>query len=276
MKTLIAVLWLLAGGAAHAAGAEVHLDRWPEERGRQLASLQSGARTFVNYCMGCHSANLMRWNRLNAIGLDDQQIREHLIFGDQKVGDTMSIAMRPADAKAWFGKVPPDLSVITRARTSFEYKGTDYLYTLLRGFYRDASRPTGWNNVVYPNIGMPHVLWQLQGPREATIEHVRPGAGGKGMVREVAVFDARGHASVTQTPAEGHAEEATSYSFKPADPAAARQFDSDVADLVAYLNFMTDPSAVTRVRIGVWVLLFLALFTVCALWLNREYWKDVK
>jgi ubiquinol-cytochrome c reductase cytochrome c1 subunit len=280
MKRLIASLCLIAGtllgGAAHAAGAQVHLDTWPEARGRDLASLQNGARTFVNYCMGCHSANLMRWNRLNAIGLDDRQIRDFLIFGEQKVGDPMTIAMRPADAKAWFGKMPPDMSVIARARTSFDFKGTDYLYTLLRGYYRDATSPTGWNNVAYPNIGMPHILWERQGPREATIERIVHDAGGKGMVREVAVYDAAGRATVTRTAVQGHAAEGASYSFKPADPALARQYDSDVADLVAFLTFMTDPSATTRVRIGVWVLLFLAFFTVVAWWLNREYWKDVK
>jgi ubiquinol-cytochrome c reductase cytochrome c1 subunit len=280
MKKLIASLCLLGasavGGSAYAAGAQVHLDRWPEARGKELASLQNGARVFVNYCKGCHSANLMRWNRLNAIGLDDRQIRDFLIFGDQKVGDTMTIAMRPADAKVWFGKVPPDMSVITRARTSFDYKGTDYLYTLLRGYYRDADSPTGWNNVVYPNIGMPHVLWELQGPREATLERVHLDPGGKGLVREVAVYDAAGHATVTRTPVTGLAEEGMSYSFRAADPAAARQFDADIADLVGFLNFMTDPSATTRVRIGVWVLLYLAFFTVIAWWLNREYWKDVK
>jgi len=226
--------------------------------------------------MGCHSASLMRWNRLNAIGLDDRQIRDFLIFGEQKVGDPMTIAMRPADAKAWFGKMPPDMSVIARARTSFDFKGTDYLYTLLRGYYRDATSPTGWNNVAYQNIGMPHILWERQGPREATIERIVHDAGGKGMVREVAVYDAAGRATVTRTAVQGHAAEGSSYSFKPADPALARQFDSDVADLVAFLTFMTDPSATMRVRIGVWVLLFLAFFTVVAWWLNREYWKDVK
>jgi ubiquinol-cytochrome c reductase cytochrome c1 subunit len=276
MKKLIASLCLLASSAAYASGGQIHLDTWPEARGRDLAALQNGARTFVNYCMGCHSAKLMRWNRLNAIGLDDQQIREFLIFGNQKVGDPMTIAMRPEDAKLWFGKVPPDMSVITRARTSFDFKGTDYLYTLLRGYYRDASSPTGWNNVVYPSIGMPHVLWQRQGPREATIETVRHEVGGKGMVREVSVYDAAGTVTATRTPLEGHAAEGMTYSFKPADPAQARQFDAEVADLVAYLAFMTDPSATTRVRIGVWVLLFLGFFTVIAWWLNREYWKDVK
>ncbi len=280
MKNLIAALCLLAAalasGSAHAAGAEVHLDAWPQSRGKDLAALQNGVRIFANHCMGCHSAKLMRWNRLQAIGLDERKIRDFLIFGDQKVGDTMTIAMRPEDARVWFGKVPPDLSVIVRARTSFDYRGADYLYTLLRGYYRDAASPTGWNNVVYPNIGMPHILWAQQGPRQATIERVAHGPDGKGLVREVLVYDADGFATVTREPAPPRAAEGLSYSFQPADPAAARQFDSDMADLVAFLNFMTDPSATSRVRIGVWVLLFLALFTTSAWWLNREYWKDVK
>lgn len=280
MKKLIAWLSIFASGAAYAAGAQIHLDEWPEARGKQLAALQNGAKLFVNYCMGCHSSKLMRWNRLNAIGLDDRQIREFLIFGEQKVGDTMTIAMRPADAKQWFGKVPPDLSVITRARTSFDYKGTDYLYTLLRGYYRDASSPTGWNNVVYPNIGMPHILWERQGPREAAIEKVHygidPTTKKVALISDVARFDAAGNATVISRPLGGPGAEGINYSFKPANPALARQFDEDVADLVAYLVFMTDPSANARVRIGVWVMLFLVLFTAVAWWLNRAYWKDVK
>ncbi len=280
MKKLIAMLCLLWSAGAFAAGAEIHLDEWPQARGRELAALQNGARLFVNYCMGCHSANLMRWNRLADIGLDEKQVKDFLIFGEQKVGDTMTIAMRPSDARQWFGKVPPDMSVIVRARTSFEFKGTDYLYTLLRGYYRDAASPTGWNNVVYPSIGMPHTLWQRQGPRQATIEKVHQAAeaksGPSAYVREVSVYDADGQVTMTRTPVPGHPAEGISYSFKPADPTQARQFDDEVADLVAFLTFMTDPSSVTRVRIGVWVLLFLGLFTVVGWWLNRTYWKDIK
>lgn len=280
MKNLIVWLCLFASGGALAAGAQAHLDEWPIERGRSLAALQNGARLFANYCMGCHSANLMRWNRLADIGLDERQIKDFLIFGPQKVGDPMTIAMRPSDAKAWFGKVPPDLSVIVRARTSFDYKGTDYLYTLLRGYYRDAASPTGWNNVAYPGIGMPHILWERQGPRQATIEKVRQEADAKTgqavLVREVAVYDTAGEATITRAVLTGPSSEGISYAFKPADVALARQFDGEVADLVAYLTYMTDPSSGKRVRIGVWVLLFLGLFTVTAWRLNRAYWKDIK
>lgn len=290
MKNIVTRAWiarattalcaLLAAGGALAAGASIPIERWPAERGRDLVSLQNGARLFANYCMGCHSANLVRWNRLQDIGLTDAQIREFLIFGNQKVGDPMKIAMSPADAKAWFGKVPPDLSVITRARTSFDFKGTDYLYTLLRGYYRDNSTATGWNNIAYPNIGMPHIFWERQGAREATLvevhRHTDAKAGQSGFVRTTTVFDVAGNATRTEAPAQPPVAEGLSYSFRPANPQQARQFDSDAADLVAFLAFITDPSAAARVRIGVWVMVFLALFTVVAWRLNSVYWKNIK
>src|SRR5207249_5313371 len=176
--------------------------------------------------------------------------------------------------KVWFGKPPPDLSVIARARTSFEYTGRDYLFTFLRGFYRDAGSPTGWNNIVSANVAMPHVLWERQGPRETTIERVVHTD--KGAARMVTVFDNSGSSNTSTTPLTGHPEESLEISFKPVDALRARQFDSDVADLVAYLVFMTDPSAAVRVSMGVWVLLFVGLFAVSAWWLNRTYWRDVR
>lgn len=271
--------FLFAAGAlltqpALAAGASIHMDPFPAAKLKDLAALQNGARIFANHCLNCHSAALMRWNRLHDIGLSDAQIKEYLIFGDQKVGDMMKIASTPADGKAWFGKMPPDLSVIVRARTSFDYKGTDYLYTLLRGYYRDNSIATGWNNVAYPNIGMPHILWEQQGPREATIEHVTKGD--KGLVRTVSVFDVNGNVTTKTEPVTGYGKEGTEFSFKPVDAAKARKYDEDIADLVAYLAFMTDPSAAARTRIGVWVLVFLVIFTGLAYWLNGKFWRDVK
>ncbi|MCS6945491.1 MAG: cytochrome c1 [Sutterellaceae bacterium] len=276
MKKFLAAVALSAAAASAVAagGASVPMDRFPAERLRDPAALQNGARLFANYCLGCHSASLMRWQRLRDIGLDERQIKDFLIFGNQKVGDTMTIAMTARDAKLWFGKQPPDLSVIARARTSFEYSGPDYLYTLLRGYYRDAASPTGWNNVVYPNIAMPHILWERQGAREVTIERVAYTE--QGAVRTVTIYDAQGRAKVTTTPLAGQPAERVRVSFKPADADQARRFDSEVADLVAFLVYMTDPSAQTRVRIGVWVMLFLFLFAALAWWLNRAYWKDVK
>ena len=271
---------LLLAGSALAAGDHLMLDKWPAERGTNLASLQNGARLFANYCIGCHSASLVRWNRLQQIGLDDKQIKDFLIFGNQKVGDTIRIAASPAQQKAWFGKMPPDLSVITRARTSFDYAGTDYIYTLLRGYYRDVSSPTGWNNVAYPNIGMPHIFWEAQGPRETVIEeihaHKDEKTGRRGFLRTVTTFDANGFAKKSEPQMVTAAQEGKTHTFKPLDPAKARQFDADAADLVAFLAFITDPSASTRVRIGVWVMIFLGLFTIVAWRLNAVYWKDIK
>lgn len=142
------------------------LDHAPE-RGNDLSALQNGARLFVNYCLNCHSASLVRYNRLRDIGLSDDQIRANLLFTSEKVGDLMKVSLAEKDAKAWFGAVPPDLSVIVRAKASGQGSGADYVYTYLRTYYKDPSRATGWNNLVYPNVAMPHVLWDLQGVRKA-------------------------------------------------------------------------------------------------------------
>jgi ubiquinol-cytochrome c reductase cytochrome c1 subunit len=170
--------------------------------------------------------------------------------------------------------------VITRARTSAGQAGTDYIYTLLRGYYRDSTSPTGWNNVVFPNIAMPHVFWQEQGPREARIEFGEarkdPKTGAVQHVNVVTTFEPNGMSTRTETPTASPGLDGISHSFKPANADQARQFDSDAADLVAFLAFITDPTADKRVRIGVWVLIFLAIFTVIAWRLNAVYWKNVK
>lgn len=154
MRQLLAVL-LFVPALALAAATGPALERAPIDP-RDLVSLQSGARTFVNYCLSCHSAQYMRYNRLTDIGLTEAQIRDNLMFAADKVGDTMKVAMTPKDGKAWFGVPPPDLSVISRAR------GVDWLYTYLRTFYRDDKTPSGWNNRVFANAAMPHVLWKVQ------------------------------------------------------------------------------------------------------------------
>ena len=285
MKTLIARVAFVASmlcraGSALAAEGGVPMDEWPVDRAQNPASLQNGARLFASYCIGCHSASLVRWNRLQEIGLTDAQIQQYLIFGDQKVGDTIRNAAAAPDQKRWFGKTPPDLSVITRARTSSGHAGTDYIYSLLRGYYRDASSPTGWNNVVYPGIAMPHIFWQEQGPREVRIEFTEarkePKTGAVQHVHVVTVYEPNGASSRTETPVAIHGAEGISPSFKPSNPDQARRFDADAADLVAFLAFITDPTAGKRVQIGVWVLIFLAFFTVIAWRLNAVYWKDVK
>jgi ubiquinol-cytochrome c reductase cytochrome c1 subunit len=246
INSLIAVL-LLAPTLALAAGDHIKLDRAPINE-EDHASLQRGARHFANYCLNCHSANYMRYNRLQDIGLTDAQIRDNLIFTDVKVGDLMRIAMDPKDAKNWFGAAPPDLSVIARSRASADGSGADWLYTYLRGFYRDAQRPTGWNNTVYANVGMPHALWELQGEQVLAERKVQ----GTGYMKtEMALkLDKPG----LLTPVE---------------------YDQMVADLVNYMVFMAEPVRSDRKTIGLFVLMALGLLFILAYALKKEYWKDV-
>jgi ubiquinol-cytochrome c reductase cytochrome c1 subunit len=277
-KILLALAFSLAPVFAFAAGSTYPMDPAPN-RSTDLAALQNGARLFVNYCLNCHSANLMRYNRLRDIGLTEEQIKSYLLFTGRSVGETMHISMTAKDGKDWFGVAPPDLSVITRAKGSFEYAGPDYIYTYLRTYYRDASKPHGWNNLAYPNTAMPHVFWERQGRRELSTELVhevketgKPAA----WERVVTTYDANGLATVKKAPAEGTPHAAFSAKFNNLEPAKAAQFDRDMADLTGFLTYMSDPSANTRYRLGVWVLIFLGFFTVIAMWLSRVYWRDVK
>jgi ubiquinol-cytochrome c reductase cytochrome c1 subunit len=251
MKKMLLGFALVLGlaGAAQAAGGSFPIEKAPD-RTNDIAALQNGAKLFVNYCLNCHSAAFMRYNRLRDIGLTDKQIAENLTFTTDKIGDTMKAAIDPKQAKEWFGANPPDLTVIARSRASHGYTGADYLYTFLRSFYRDESRPTGWNNMVFPNVGMPNPLWQLQGEQRPIMEKVSSHG------HEVEVF--KGWETV-----------------KPGS-LSREAFDDNVGDLVAYLQWMAEPVQNTRVRLGVWVMLFLAVFTFVAWRLNSAYWKDVK
>src|SRR3954466_15562868 len=143
-----------------------------QDRTNDLPALQNGAKLFVNYCLNCHSAAFMRFNRLQDIGIPEQQIKDNLLFVGDKVGDVMKSPIDPKEAKEWFGAVPPDLTLVARSRSGHGGTGADYLYTYMRTFYRDPSRPTGWNNLVFPNVGMPHVLWELQGERDPVFDKV--------------------------------------------------------------------------------------------------------
>jgi ubiquinol-cytochrome c reductase cytochrome c1 subunit len=197
------------------------------------ASLQRGAKIFVNSCLNCHSANYMRYNRLKDIGLSEAQIKDNLLFAGTKVGDTMKTAMNPKDAKKWFGVAPPDLSVEVRAR------GADWVYAYMRGFYRDSSTPTGWNNTVYDKVAMPHVLYELQGEQVMNhethkLELVKPGK---------------------LSPSE---------------------YNAYVGDLTNYMAFMAEPGKQKRQHLGLWALLFLGVLLVLAIKLKKEYWKDIK
>ncbi|KVE36053.1 cytochrome c1 [Burkholderia sp. TSV86] len=236
---------LLSSAPARADEGGFPLDRAPDNV-ENLVSLQHGAQLFVNYCLNCHSANLMRYNRLTDLGISQKEIEANLLFTTDKVGNTMSVAMRPDDAKNWLGVAPPDLSVEARAR------GRDWLYTYLRSFYRDDTRPTGWNNAVFANVGMPHVLWQLQGQRVAKFEEKTDDETGE-KVRKLVGF-----------------QQVTPGTLSPVD------YDTAVGDLVAYLSWMSEPEQQTRKRLGVWVLLFLGVLTFLAWRLNAAYWKDIK
>jgi ubiquinol-cytochrome c reductase cytochrome c1 subunit len=281
----VAALSALFIGSAQAAGSDYPLDRFPVEKLTDQAALQNGAKLFVNYCLNCHGASAMRYNRLRDIGLTEDQIRRNLMFTATKVGEPMTVALRADDAKEWFGALPPDLSLIARARASQSGTGSDWLYTYLRAYYRDATRTTGWNNALFENVGMPHVLWDLQGSRGATIEDVREVRDPKtnaptGFARTVVSFDVTGLRSERTEKIEGGGHPHAGKTIKLGKPEggqlSAPDYDKQIADLVAFVTYMSDPTAAQRTRLGVWVLLFLTIFTVFAWHLNRVYWKDVK
>jgi ubiquinol-cytochrome c reductase cytochrome c1 subunit len=249
-KKLIAILALLPGLALAASGGHP-LDKAPERT--SMASLQNGAKLFVNYCLNCHSASSMRYNRLTDLGLTEEQIKNNLLFTGEKVGEMMTTALRPADAKEWFGVVPPDLSVIARAKASTAGTGPDYLYTYLRTFYKDETRPTGWNNLVVPNVAMPHVMWQQQGVRTIKMVDEKDPHDATKTVHKFAGFEQVSKGTMNQ-----------------------QQFDEATADLVAYLEWMAEPAAQTRKKLGVWVLFLMSFFVLFAWLLSKTYWKEVK
>ena len=265
---------------AVAAGGDYPLDKAPN-RLNDNAALQNGAKLFVNYCLNCHSAKSLRYNKLRDIGLTYAQIKESLLFTGEKVGDVMTIAMTASDGMAWFGAPPPDLSVIARAKSiNAGPPGGDYIYTYLRTFYRDTSQPTGWNNLAFPNAGMPHVLWELQGEREMTKTVIRPTAldgTDAGWERLTTVYDAQGYWESSVEPLANYRGAASeTHKFKAVDPQRAAQYENQAADIAAFMTWMAEPGQLKRKQIGVWVLLFLGIFFVVAWRLNAAYWKHIK
>ena len=245
--TLIAALGIVAGAQAEEVG--IPWDKAPS-RTNDLPALQNGAKLFVNYCLNCHSAAFMRYNRLQDLGITEQQIKDNLLFTTDKVGETMKANIDPRQAKEWFGAVPPDLTLVARSRAGHGGTGADYLYTYLRTFYRDDTKATGWNNLAFPSVAMPHVLWELQGERRPIFDKVEAHG------HEIEVFKGWEQLSPgTMTPT---------------------QYDQAVGDLVSYLQWMAEPAQNTRIRVGVWVLLFLVMAVVFVWRLNAAYWKDVK
>jgi ubiquinol-cytochrome c reductase cytochrome c1 subunit len=229
MKKVVFALLLLP--TLSFANAEVHLDEAPIDASNH-ASLQRGARTFINNCLNCHSASYMRYNRLQDIGLTEKQIKENLLFTAEKVGDPMNAAISKTDAKKWFGVAPPDLSVEVRAR------GADWVYTYMRSFYRDDTRPSGWNNLVFDKAAMPHVLYELQGEQ---------------------VLDHQTHTLKLVKPGKMSVDE----------------YNEMTGDLTNYMAYMAEPAKQQRNHLGWFVLLFLGVLLVLTYKLKKAYWKDI-
>jgi ubiquinol-cytochrome c reductase cytochrome c1 subunit len=265
LSTLLALLVLAAAGAAGPAlasgGADLRME--PAHINRLSAeSLQRGARNFTNYCLNCHSARFMRYNRLTDLGLSEAMIQDNLMFASDKIGETMTVAMTAKDAKAWFGAPPPDLSLQSRVR------GTEWLYNYFLAFYRDDASPTGWNNLVFPNVGMPHVLWSIGGTNRLVTKefahHDEAAAAALAAKRLVNVAPAPGGKYLVQT-------------LEPETPGelSPEQYRAFVADLVNYMDYVAEPAKNKRINLGLYVLLYLGVLFVFAYWLKREYWKDV-
>lgn len=246
-KKILAIVATLVAlpGVSFAAGGAQNLEKAKNDIHNQ-ASLQRGAKNFVNYCLGCHTAKYVRYNRVAAdIGLTEQQMVDNLLFSGESPHSTMLNGMDPAEAKRWFGVMPPDLSLIARS------KGTDYVYTFLKSFYADPAKGTGVNNLALPGTAMPHVLWELQGTQEAVWE---------------------GHTD-SQGNVQKHFKE-----FTLANPGklTPEQYDEFVRDTVNFLDYIGEPVQAKRQSMGFVVIAFLVFFTLLAYALKKEYWKDVK
>lgn len=207
-----------------------------------LGSVQRGAALFVNYCHSCHSAEYMRYQRIaRDLQLSEEQIQENLIFGDQEVTDYMKSAM-PAESEEWFGTVPPDLTLTARSR------GPDWIFSFLKGFYLTGE---GWNNTVLPNAAMPNVLWELQGTQRPQMETYTDDSGEE-------------HTRIAQLQVDQPGE------------LTAEEFDAALRDLTAFMIYLAEPAVLEREDLGIWVILFLAVFTFLAWLLYKEYWRDIK
>jgi ubiquinol-cytochrome c reductase cytochrome c1 subunit len=243
MKKIRAVL-VVAPALAWANAEGVALERAPIKPYDKV-SLQRGAQVFVNHCLNCHSASAMRYSRLADIGLTEEQIRDNLMFAAEKVGESMVTTMDPKIAKTAFGVVPPDLSLAARSRSP------DWLYTYLRSFYRDPASRTGWNNTVFPNVAMPHALWEYQGSQVLEVTEKTDSHTGDVIETRKLVLDRPGQLTPLQ-------------------------YDQYVADLVNFLAFVAEPNQTGRKQWGILVLFFLAGFFVLTWMLKKEYWKDVR
>jgi len=236
--------WFLAAAASAAGGSDIHMEK-AEIEPDNVNSLQRGARNFMNYCSGCHSAQYVRYNTIGAaLELSDEQLVDNLMFNAEKTFETIRSSMPTADAERWYGVAPPDLSLMARA------KGADYIYNFLKGFYLDPDSPTGVDNLVLAGTSMPHVLWELQGYQEAIFsEHT----------------DDMGTTTL-------HFE-----NFQPTTSGSmdAEEYDEFVRDTVNFLAYVAEPVRAERRKLGTWVIIYLLVFLIIARMLKKQIWKDV-
>jgi ubiquinol-cytochrome c reductase cytochrome c1 subunit len=242
LKSLITLVAATIAFVAGSARAEEGKLAPAGTRVDNIAAVQRGARLYFNYCSGCHSVKYMRYSRIaEDLKLSETEVLSSFAFSGGKIGDLVTTNMPAGNAETWFGKTPPDLSLEARA------KGADWIYTYLKSFYLDPSRPTGWNNLVFPNVSMPNVLWELQGTQRTVLAPAKAGE-------------------------EAHVEKLEQASPGKLSPAA---FDDAARDLTAFLEYAGEPAKLKREAMGVWVVLYLGLFTFLAWLLKHEYWKDV-
>jgi len=242
-KILTIALFVLFPIFANASSG-VHLDKVDIDLNNK-ESLQAGAKIFINYCLSCHSASYMRYNRMAVdLNMSVELVEKNLMFASDKIGSTMTVAMNKDDSKVWFGATPPDLTVIARSRSP------DWLYTYFRTFYVDDSRPFGVNNNTFKDVGMPHVLWDLEGTKEAIFEEKIDDDGAK--VKHIVGYKVLTKGSRTKV-----------------------EYDNDIKDLVAFLDYMGEPAKMERQALGVWVLFYLFILFLVAYAMKKEFWKDI-
>jgi ubiquinol-cytochrome c reductase cytochrome c1 subunit len=255
-KAILILLCAALPGTSLASGGEhARLDAVKIDLGDK-ASLQRGARMFVNYCLSCHSASYMRYNRMGEdLGISEELLKENLMFASDKTGELMKAAMPREDAMKWFGTAPPDLSLVARSR------GPEWFYTYMRSFYRDEKSSTGWNNTLFPSVAMPHVLHDVQGLQRAVYRTERH--------ESVVEKDGKKVKKVTEEQVFDHFE------IEKPGSMTAQQYDESMRDLTNFMVYVGEPAKLVRYRIGIFVLVFLAIFLVIAYLLKKEYWKDV-
>ena len=235
---VLCMLWTPAGLTA--GGGNEHLDSAYINLSDKV-SLRNGAHTFVNYCLSCHEASFMRYERMaQDLGIDKDSLEQSMMFATEKPGELMTVNMSDQNAKSWFGVVPPDLSLTARSR------GPDWIYTYLRGFYRDESASTGWNNTLYPNVAMPHVLSEWEGMKKANYETSANGA------KVLAGFEQLSPGAMS-----------------------TQEYDNAIRDLTNFMVYLAEPAKLVRYRIGFWVMVFMLVFVGLSYLLKKEYWRDV-